>query len=565
MSDQIRSLEKALSLSGARRPTGLAKALEDLGQAPREFSSLLSRFCSDLGENLARHGHLDELSALIERGWALALFPTERWGDPFDAIAARGDRGYECLELLAAAGVKFFGGRVPYQGPSPLCSAAKRLDARALDYFLKKMEAQGVGSERELSERGRLAAQALADAPQRALLAPMILAAPAAWARSVDERQNGALRTALDKGLLDLASRMLEADPEAVKLAVVGRCAFSSAPLKALDLLIRHGADASQRCGFGATPLHWAMHAPKASKGLAAKLIALGANPRSLDEHGCTPIGSAMSTWSWSDIRDRLGATSKDLMDSTGKSSTQGVGIVPSLILALGQVHFGPAAKAQVDHDARLAEIIMAASEDSRASDPKFIEMGLMACADHGLPQCLKAFADIGARHGVLLRSKLLSPAVDGLPMFENQEAGRRACLKLALDMGVDLGEPYPSPRRWDEGKKTTLIEQALDGAVSNSDPGSQYFEPMARKAIFLAELGCDPSKARNDSTEWSFDPQGIGRSGLNKRTQLAFSAIDALVEAKALRASASGAKSRKILKQQESSPARKRGARGRI
>lgn len=520
---------------------GLSEALAALKGPAARPGSKHQQMSASLGQALARHRLLDEVVDLVGRGWGLALFPAERWDEDFDTIASCGAKGYACLDALDAAGVNFFGGHGNLDsGVSPLCSAAKRLDGKSLAYFLAKMESQASPC-RALHERGRLAAQALGNKDQRALVAPLIKENPKDWAKSLDSRGDGALSTCLSKGLLELASAMLEADPESIELVDPTRCAFSSKPLETLDLIVKHGVDLNKRGSQGASALHTSIYAGKHSQCLAAKLVKLGASPSARDNDGATPIGYAMAYWTWSDMKKTLGATPRRLMDSKSKSSTHGVGIVRSLIDALGQVKFSEkkeGGEMELGADERMAEIIIMASEDPRARNIKFIEDGLMACADHGLPSCLMAFAEIGAKHGATMRAELLASAVDGLPMGEAQEAGRMSCLKLAQQMGVDLNEPYPARGAIHKGKSTTLIEQALDGAVCHSEPRSNYFEPMARRARFLVELGCDPSGSKGDEDDWSFDVHGIGRKKLSARARQEFVAIDALLEAQVLQRS---------------------------
>ena len=537
-------LEKALLLCEQASWGSARQALADLGSPPARPSEQHQGMSASLGKALAQHGQLDEMMDLINKGWAQALFPARRWEDYFDSMAALGAKGYACLDALDAAGVKFFGGVGSLdRGASPLCSAARRLDGEALDYFLSKMDRQQASASRALFERGRLAALALPDLARREHLAPMIKAHPKDWAQSLDDRGGGALRASLENGLLDLAEAMLAAAPEAIKLADPTRCAFSSDPLKTLALLVKHGVNLSLRGSRGLCALHAAMYAGAHSESLAATLISLGADPRSRDENGTTPIGAAMARWTWSDMQQKLGATPEDLMDSGSQSSMHGVGLQPTLINALGQVKFSDKAKRGiVDNaaDARMAEIVMAASADPRAQTVELIEAGMSACADHGLPQCLAAFVEIGARHGAALRAELLASAVEGLPMSAVQEAGRMSCLKLAESLGVNLNEPYPAQEWAGQEEATTLIEQALKGAVTNSGAGSNYFEPMARKARLLAELGCDPSGAKGaeEEVEWSFDVNGVGRGNLAKRARLEFLALDAILDDRLLQRS---------------------------
>lgn len=534
-------LEKALC--EASSIDSRLKALANLGSPPARPNKKHQNMSASLGKFLAQHGQLDKMMDLIKKGWAKALFPAQRWEDCFDSMAALGDKGYACLDALDAAGVKFFGrvGSVG-RGASPLCSAARRLDKKALDYFLSKMDSQQASASRALFERGSLAALALPDPARREHLAPIIKAHPKDWAQSLDDRGGGALRASLENGLLDLAEAMLAAAPEAIKLADPTRCAFSSDPLKTLALLVKYGVDLSMRGSRGLCALHAAMYAGAHSERLATTLISLGADPRSRDENGTTPIGAAMDSWTWSDMQKNLGATPEDLMDSGSQSSMHGVGLQPTLINTLGQVNFSDKAKRGiVDHaaDARMAEIVRAASTDPRAQKVKFIEAGMSACADHGLPQCLAAFIEIGAKHGAPLRAELLASAVDGLPMSAVQEEGRMSCLKLAESVGVDLNEQYPVQGWAGQEEATTLIGQALEGAVSNSEARSNYFEPMARKARLLAELGCDPSGAKGgEDVEWSFDVNGVGRGNIGKRARLEFSALDAMLEARLLQRS---------------------------
>ena len=544
-------LEKALRLC-ARESAGLSQALGDLETPPAAPSAMHQRLSSDLGEHLARKGKFVELVALAQRGWWKALFPDHRWADPFDAIAARGAKGYACLDALDAAGVEFFGESANLsQGRSPLCSAAARLDGEALNYFLTKMATQKTTLARAFSERARLARQALAHKRQRELVAPMIMADPKAWAHLVEDGRIGALATALEEGLLSLAEAIIEANPEDVKLLDPARCAFSSAPVKALELLAKHGADLNRRGWLGASALQMAMHARAHVKSLAAKLISFVADPRAVDENGTTPIGAAMARWTWAELRKILGATPKDLMDSVSTSSMHGVELRPTVIETLRMLkHSMKANNASLyeSADARMAEIVAAASVDPRAQEIKFIEDGMRACADYGLPKCLEAFVVIGAKHGASLRAELLASAISALPMDEIQEGGRILCLRMAHKMGVDLNEEY-SVKRWHGGgEKTTLIEESVQGAMEHSDPGSNYFEPLAKKAMVLAELGCDPSKLKGGEPEpgWSFDASGAGRGKLSNQIRLMFEAMDSAVEANALCASLGAAPARK-------------------
>lgn len=314
---------------------------------------------------------------------------------------------------------------------------------------------------------------------------------------------------AIEGGRLDLAEFLLRDEAQVALAGVIhpqgSHLALaierSPRPDLAIELLCSYGAQPHTLNRDGSSALHATCELPPERGVAAAKiLIALGLSPRLKNDDHRTPIGNAMNRWSWSQIRDALGASPFDVATSINYQPTDSLAF-SSLLAAIDNTSSSP------DSDSRLCELAHVAHSAPGGLGVAVSVACATSCARDGK---LDTFAELlpgVTAHGAPLSPSLLLTAFKMPPAPPVIEEARRACARKAHALGMDMNQIIRWPGLEYSSPTTLMLATILafdNHYYHKDDSDSDFFHAallIEKRIDLLIELGANASCPNSSGT----------------------------------------------------------------
>lgn len=206
--------------------------------------------------------------------------------------------------------------------------------------------------------------------------------------------------------------------------------------------------------------------------------------------------GVACGWLPWEQASESLGLKEEDWIQKNCESSMSGEGRIDPMTFAIRSAPLKEAVR-KGESDKEQARLIDYAKAAMRAAErmsneerAERLDQWVRESASSGLPRLMEAFAlERWSASGSWPKAKELSWACSMTPMGKQQEAGRRACVERAIELGMDLNEAWV-----EAGEERSLAKTTIEGLLGREE-SNEYAKLLGERLRAMARGGMSVTK----------------------------------------------------------------------